>query len=142
MSAGRVVTIPFPHGKLDVDGTLIEPNIEALLEKWLERHPRYKIWVEQCQAAEQIEAEFGTQKAMGYLVGEKLLNFLEASESNVEWRREIPQFIAKIKDILRQNHRVRRNLLRHVRARRRHRWVQRISRLLQVRNHGDTLCCS
>ena len=35
-----------------------------------------KIWVQQCEAAEGIEADYGTQKALGYLIGEKLLNFL------------------------------------------------------------------
>ena len=34
-------------------------------------------WVEQCEAAEGIEADYGTEKALGYLIGEKLLNFPE-----------------------------------------------------------------
>ena len=32
------------------------------------------VWIEQCEAAEQIEDEFGTQKALDYLIGEKFLN--------------------------------------------------------------------
>jgi hypothetical protein len=39
------------------------------------------IWKEQCDAARQIEAEFGTEKALDYLIGEKFLNFLEAAET-------------------------------------------------------------
>ena len=31
----------------------------------------HKIWIEQCEAARGIEEEFGTQKALDYLVGEK-----------------------------------------------------------------------
>ena len=33
---------------------------------------------EQCDTALQIEVEFGTGKALDYLIGEKFLNFLEA----------------------------------------------------------------
>jgi len=163
MADGRIVIIPFLHGRVGVDGTLVEPAIEDILEKWLERHPEFrdpkwdlkiirgtmhlveedlttdlvrvtarfcpelagydpaddadlyeeflaesdssgppefrKIWIEQCEAAERIEADYGSEKAMGYLIGEKLLNFLEVAETDPEWRAEIPQFIARIKDI-------------------------------------------
>jgi len=39
---GRIVIIPFLHGKLAPDGRLIEPDIDAILEKWLERHPEFR----------------------------------------------------------------------------------------------------
>ena len=39
---GRIVIIPFLHGKLAPDGTLVEPDIDAILEKWLERHPEFR----------------------------------------------------------------------------------------------------
>jgi hypothetical protein len=162
MTTGRIVIIPFLQGKLNFDGTVTEPDIEAILERWLERHPEFrgrdfhiirgkttlveegietdlvrvtaavspdlenydptedadlyeeflaeeegssppplfrKIWIDQCEAAEQIEADYGTEKALGYLIGEKLLNFLEVAERKPEWRAEVPLFIAKIKDI-------------------------------------------
>lgn len=163
MVEGRIVIIPFLQGKLNFDGTVTEPDTEAILEKWLDRHPEFrgrefhtirgrtllvedeetietdlvrvttdfspdlenydptedadlyeeflvekedsppplfrKIWVEQCEAAEGIEADYGTEKALGYLIGEKLLNFLEVAETKPEWRAEVPLFIAKIKDI-------------------------------------------
>jgi len=154
MTTGRIVIIPFLHGKLAPDGTLIEPDIDAILERWLERHPEFqgrefhviktggdetclvrvttdespdlasydpaqdadlyeaflaksegsppkfeKIWIEQCEAAKGIESEFGTQKALDYLVGEKFLNFLEAAEENAVFRAEIPAFVAEIKRI-------------------------------------------
>ena len=57
------------------------------------------IWKEQCDAARQIEDEFGTQKALSYLIGEKFLNFLEAAETDAEFRAEIPAFVAEIKTI-------------------------------------------
>ena len=58
-----------------------------------------EIWKEQCDAARQIEAEFGTQNALAYLIGEKFLNFLEAAETDAEFRAEIPAFVAEIKTI-------------------------------------------
>ena len=150
---GRIVIIPFLNGKLAPDGTLIEPDIDAILEKWLDRHPEFRgrkfhviqtggtdtclvrvttdespdlpkydpaadadlykeflpksqpspefhrIWIDQCKAAEDIEAEYGPEKAMGYLIGEKLLNFLEVAETDAVWRAEIPQFVAEIKSM-------------------------------------------
>jgi hypothetical protein len=155
MTEGRIVIIPFLHGKLDAHGNLIEPDIDAIFENWLQRHPQFlgrkfhtiktgakktclvrvtvdfspdladydpaedadlyeefladkgdspppsfhTIWVEQCEAAQGIEDEFGTQKALEYLVGEKFLNFLEAAEANADFRAEIPAFVAKIKEI-------------------------------------------
>ena len=55
-----------------------------------------RIWVEQCEAARTVEDEFGTDKALAYLVGEKFLNFLEAAETDAEFRAEIPAFAAEI----------------------------------------------
>ena len=59
----------------------------------------HKIWIEQCEAAEQIEGEFELPKALDYLIGEKFLNFLEAAETDPDFRTEIPAFVAKIKEI-------------------------------------------
>jgi hypothetical protein len=59
----------------------------------------HTIWTEQCDAAQGIESEFGTQQALAYLIGEKFINFLEAAESDAEFRAEIPAFVAKIKTI-------------------------------------------
>ena len=58
-----------------------------------------EVWKEQCDAARQIEDEFGTQKALDYLIGEKFLNFLEAAETDAEFHAEIPAFVAEIKTI-------------------------------------------
>ena len=58
-----------------------------------------KIWIEHCDAARSIEDEFGTDKALSYLIGEKFLNFLEAAEIDTEFRSEIPVFVAEIKTI-------------------------------------------
>ncbi len=58
-----------------------------------------QIWIEQCQAASGIENEFGTQKALSYLVGEKFINFLEAAETDADFRAEISAFVAEVKTI-------------------------------------------
>src|SRR3954465_12184869 len=58
-----------------------------------------KIWIEQCAAARHIEDEFGTDTALDYLIREKFLNFLEAAETDHEFRAEIPAFVAEIKAI-------------------------------------------
>ncbi len=59
----------------------------------------HKIWIEQCEAAKGIESEFGTQKALSYLVDEKFINFLEAAQDSPEFRSEIPDFVTEIKTI-------------------------------------------
>jgi hypothetical protein len=59
----------------------------------------HKIWIEQCEAAKNIEDEFGTQKALDYLVGDKFLDFLEAAETNTDFRGELPAFVGRIKEI-------------------------------------------
>ncbi len=58
-----------------------------------------KIWIEKCDAARMIEDEFGTDKALRYLIGEKFLDYLEAAERLPDFRAEIPAFVAEIKKI-------------------------------------------
>ena len=52
-----------------------------------------------CDAARNILDHFGAEKAMGYLIGEKFLNFLEFAETDGEWRGAIPAFVAEILSI-------------------------------------------
>lgn len=59
----------------------------------------HKIWIEQCEAARGIEDEFGTQEALSYLIGEKFLNYLDASDRDPEFRAELPAFVTEIKNI-------------------------------------------
>ena len=59
----------------------------------------HKIWIEQCEAAKGIESDFGTEKALAYLIDEKFINFLESAETNADFRAEIPEFVAEIKTI-------------------------------------------
>lgn len=57
------------------------------------------IWINQCAAARGIKERFGTEKALGYLIGEKLLNYVEAAETRQEFSQELPDFVAEIQDI-------------------------------------------
>ena len=42
MIIGRVAIIPFLEGKLDSNGQLAEPEIDAIFKKWLDRHPEFR----------------------------------------------------------------------------------------------------
>ena len=57
------------------------------------------IWIEQCEAARGIRDEWGTRKALGYLVGEKLLNYIRAADSDPSWEANVPKFAAEIRRI-------------------------------------------
>ncbi len=58
-----------------------------------------KIWIEQCDAARGIRDAFGLEKALGYLIGEKFLNFLQVAAQDPLWAGEVPAFVAEIKEI-------------------------------------------
>jgi hypothetical protein len=57
------------------------------------------IWIEQCDVARDIRDAWGTTKALGYLIGEKFLGYLRASDSSSDWAEKIPLFIEEIKRI-------------------------------------------
>lgn len=57
------------------------------------------IWIEQCEAAREIRDAWGTRKALGYLVGEKLLNYIRASDSDPSWAAKLPLFAEEIRRI-------------------------------------------
>ena len=59
----------------------------------------HKIWIEQCDAAEGIRERFGTKDAARYLIGEKLMHFMEASHERPEFAEELPKFANRIKEI-------------------------------------------
>lgn len=57
----------------------------------------HKIWIDQCEATEGIRERFGLENALGYLIGEKLFNFVQASEQHPEFADELPAFVAEIR---------------------------------------------
>jgi hypothetical protein len=62
----------------------------------------HTVWIAHCKAAREIRARRGTRKALGYLLGEKLVEFLRMAERAAEWREQLPMFIAEIKQIFSQ----------------------------------------
>ena len=65
--------------------------------------PRLKPWQEQCAAAHEIREYFGgsdgLEKAISYLVGEKLVGFLWSAQRDPEVAADLPSFISCIKQL-------------------------------------------
>jgi len=59
----------------------------------------HRLWIEQCAAAQRIKQHFGLGNALEYLVGEKLLRFVETAEHNPLFAQELPSFVAEIKRV-------------------------------------------
>jgi hypothetical protein len=59
----------------------------------------HRRWIEQCEAAQRVKHYFGLTNALEYLVGEKLLRFVEAAERYSEFAQELPDFVAEIKRV-------------------------------------------
>jgi hypothetical protein len=53
----------------------------------------HKIWIAQCEAAETVRARFGLKAAFNYIVGEKLINFVEAASDNRAFAQELPRLL-------------------------------------------------
>ena len=62
-------------------------------------HRFQDIWKEQCEAARSVRDQFGVVEAMDYLIGEKLLNYAEAAVTRPEFARELPRFVAEVRNI-------------------------------------------
>jgi hypothetical protein len=61
--------------------------------------PFQDIWKDQCEAAEGIIAAHGKVAALDYLIGEKLDNYAEAAATRPEFARELPRFVAAVRQI-------------------------------------------
>ena len=59
----------------------------------------HEIWIEQCKAAEKIKLRYGPKAAFDYVVAEKLLNFADAATRDPEFARELPRFVARVRDL-------------------------------------------
>lgn len=64
----------------------------------MEFHP-HKLWIEQCEAAQGIRERFGLEKALGYLIGEKLIEFVRESQSDPLFKEQLPLFLAEVKNV-------------------------------------------
>lgn len=59
----------------------------------------HRAWILQCEAAEGIRERFGAQKALGYLIGEKLMAHLHAAEQDPKFAAELPSFVAHVREL-------------------------------------------
>ncbi len=57
------------------------------------------IWREQCETAQTVRDRHGVASAMDYLIREKLLNYAEAAVTRKEFARELPRFVAEVRNI-------------------------------------------
>jgi len=57
----------------------------------------HEIWIEQCEAAQDIKIRFGLKAAFNYLVAEKLLEFARAGADHPEFARELPRFVSEVR---------------------------------------------
>ena len=65
----------------------------------MSKHEFHKVWIKQCEATEGIREQFGLENAIRYLIGEKFIIYLEASDSRPEFAAELPKFVAQVKEI-------------------------------------------
>ena len=77
------------------EDTPVKVTVWEAQSDWKPQTP-HEIIADWCEAASHVEGEFGLEKAMGYLIGEKFLNFLEVAETNDDWRQALPSFVAEI----------------------------------------------
>ena len=57
------------------------------------------IWKEQCASTRDIKEERGVVPALDYLLGEKLMTYAETAASRPEFARELPRFVAEVRNI-------------------------------------------
>jgi hypothetical protein len=62
-------------------------------------HKFQEIWKQQCVAARSVRVRHGALSALDYLIGEKLLTFADEAVTRPEFARELPRFVAEIRDI-------------------------------------------
>jgi hypothetical protein len=87
------------RSRLDLaDGMEVKVTVWEEESNWKPPTPN-EFTADWCEAARRIEEDYGLEKAMGYLIGEKFLNFLEVAESNRQWQQVIPAFVAEIKNL-------------------------------------------
>jgi hypothetical protein len=65
----------------------------------MSEHEFHGIWKEQCAAARSVRAQRGILSALDYLIGEKLLTYAETAVTRPEFARELPRFVAEVRDI-------------------------------------------
>lgn len=54
----------------------------------------HEIWIEKCEAVQDIKLRYGLKAAFDNVVAEKLLNFASAASQHPEFARELPRFVS------------------------------------------------
>jgi hypothetical protein len=72
------------------------PRARATLIAVTDPHP---VWIDQCEAARAIRLERGVRKALGYLVGEKLLAHVRVAETDALFAQTLPAFVEEVREI-------------------------------------------
>lgn len=62
----------------------------------------HEMWRDQCAATGRIRAQYGFEKAIGYLVGEKLVNFVRVSAIRPEYAAELSRFVDGVRCVFTQ----------------------------------------
>jgi hypothetical protein len=62
-------------------------------------HRFQDVWKQQCDAARTIRIQHGILSALDYLIGEKLMTYAETAVTKPEFARELPRFVAEVRDI-------------------------------------------
>jgi hypothetical protein len=62
-------------------------------------HRFQDIWKQQCAAARGIRVQHGILSALDYLIGEKLLTYADTAVTKPEFARELPRFVAEVRDL-------------------------------------------
>ena len=57
----------------------------------------HEVWIDQCDAAEEIKRRYGLKASFDYIVAEKLLNFAYAAVRHREFARELPRFVSRVR---------------------------------------------
>jgi hypothetical protein len=57
------------------------------------------IWKEQRVGARSVRAQHGILSALDYLIGEELLIYAEAAVRRPEFARELPRFVAEVREV-------------------------------------------
>ena len=63
----------------------------------------HTLWIEQCEAALGIHERYALERALGYLIGEKLIDFVRESENDPLFKNQLPLFLQEVKRIFKQN---------------------------------------
>jgi hypothetical protein len=62
-------------------------------------HKFQDIWKEQCAAARRVRVQYGIVSALDYLIREKLMSYADTAVTRPEFARELPRFVAEVRDI-------------------------------------------